>query len=188
MNKFRASFTVLSAWASGDWNKAIKHYFHLETFTSKAMLDGRAFHEEWRKETELTKCLPKVFGGKKLENPVCEGKIVVNVENWLDLVFVSDCRDNSDLYEYKTGKSGNSEGYANSPQCGLYALGHLYNKSRIKKIEIYHWDQYVKKVDMSVVWVTNNLLKNSLDWLVTQSSDMHNYLLTNKLYEKFGDR
>lgn len=188
MNKFRASFTTLSAWASGDWNKAIKSYFHIETYTSPAMLMGRQFHEEWQKEVELTQCLPKVFGGKKLNNPICEGKLVVNIEDWLDLVFVSDCRDGDTLYEYKTGKSCNSEGYAHSEQTGLYALGHLYNKSKISKIEIHHYDQYIKKSDMSKIWVTDNLLKNSLNWLLTQSTDMQNYLLTNKLYERFSNK
>jgi hypothetical protein len=186
VKRFRGSFTVLSAWASGDYNKAIRYYFHLETYVSPAMLMGREFHKEWQEETTKTGCLPLVFGGKKLIKPVCEGKIEVKVEDWLDLVFVCDCRDNDTLYEYKTGKSMNSEMYANSFQTGLYALGHLYNKNNINRIEIHHYDQYVKKADMSIVWVTDKLLENSLNWLITQSSEMYDYLLKNNLYEKFS--
>ena len=148
--KFRASHTILSAWASGMYEKAIKYYFHLETFTSRQMEEGRKYHEEWKNETLKTKCLPLVFGGRKLINPVCEGKIVVNIEDWLDLVFISDCRDENTLFEYKTGKSANSESYANSKQVGVYSVGHLYNKTKIKDIEIYHYDQYNKKLHESM--------------------------------------
>lgn len=184
-NKFRASWTVLSTWASGDYEKAIKYYFHMDTFKSKQMEDGAKFHKMWEEETSRTKCLPAVFGGKRLIDPVCEGKIVVQLEPWLELVFISDCRDGKTLFEYKTGKSGNSESYANAKQTGIYSVGHLYNKTLVEKIEIHHYDQYRKKSDMSIKWVTDTLLQESLEWIITNASEMHEYLTKNKLYEQF---
>jgi hypothetical protein len=183
-NKFRASWTNLSTWAMGDYEKAIKYYFHLDTYTSPAMLAGRSYHEAWQKEIETNKKLPSVFGSQALKNPICEGKKVVSIEDWLDLVGIIDCRDEDVIYEFKTGKQS-SEGYANSYQAGIYSLLCLFDKIEIGKVEIHHFDQYKKKSDMSIIWVTDKLLRDSLDWVITQASEFHNYLLTNDLYKRF---
>ena len=185
-NKFRASWSVLSVWAKGDYNRAVKSYFKLEEYTSPQMEAGKDYHEKWQQEILKTKCLPKVFGDKKLNDPKPEYKAVVQIADWLELVGVIDCIDSPVLYEFKTGKSKTSEDYAGSWQTGIYGVLATFDKKFVDRAEIYHYDQYQKKADMSIRFITDKLLKDSLNWVMTQSGEMHNYLLQNDLYRRFG--
>jgi PD-(D/E)XK nuclease superfamily len=182
--KFRGSYSVLDTWASGDWEKAIKMYFKLETFTSPAMEEGKRFHSLWAEQIKEFKESPIEIGAIKFKNPLVELKKVVSVNDWLDLVGVIDAYDRPIIYEWKTGKQS-SESYASGPQLGVYGvlatLGGLY----VEKAQVYHFDQYLKKSDFSIVWITDEMLKNSLNWIETLSSEMHNYLTENKLYDKY---
>lgn len=184
-NKFRASYSVLSMWRSGNWERAIKAYFKLEDFTTPAMLAGRDLHSTWNNETLKTGALPAVFGGKKLASPEPELKIVVSITNWLDLVGIIDLYDKPEIHEYKSGVTS-SESYASSPQGGVYGVLATLSKRYADKIYIHHYDQYAKRADTSIVWLTDKLLRDSLNWIETNASEMHAYLLENRLYERFG--
>lgn len=183
-HKFRASYSILSTWASGDWEKAIKMYFRLETFTSPAMEEGKKYHQEWAEYILKNKTTPPELGTIKLNDPTPEIKITVNIHDWLDLVGVIDCYDKPAIYEWKTGKSS-SESHASSPQAGVYGVLATLHGLYADRAEIYHYDQYTKKSDRSIVWLTDQVLKDSLNWVETLASEMHNYLLENKLYEKY---
>jgi hypothetical protein len=182
--KFRASYSVLSTWASGDWERAIKQYFKLETFTSPAMEEGKRFHKLWADQITEFKESPTEIGAIKFINPIAEIKKTVSINDWLDLVGVIDCYDKPIIYEWKTGKSS-SESYASSPQAGVYGVLATLAGLYVEKAEIHHYDQYLKKSDFSIVWVTDEMLKNSLNWVETLASEMHNYLNENKLYDKY---
>lgn len=184
-NKFRASYSILSMWKSGNWEMATKAYFKLEKFITPAMDDGRKWHKKWEEHINLTKTLPVEFGGGKLTDPKTEGKKVVELESWLDLVGVVDCYDKPIIYEFKSGKSS-SEVYAGSEQVGVYGVLATMSGLLAERAEIYHYDQYNKRSDMSIVWLTDELLKKSHEWIVTLSSEMHAYFTDNQLYEKFG--
>lgn len=182
--KFRASYSVLSTWASGDWEKAIKQYFKLETYTSPAMEEGKRYHKLWADQITEFKESPIEIGAIKFSDPTVEIKKTVSVNDWLDLVGVIDCYDKPILYEWKTGKSS-SESYASSPQAGVYGVLATLAGLYVEKAEIHHFDQYLKKSDFSIVWITDEMLKNSLNWVETLSSEMHNYFNENKLYDKY---
>lgn len=185
MNKFRASYTVLNTWSSGNWQRALEQYFRLGDFVTPAMADGRKYHKKWAKYIDENKKLPVEFGGKKLSNPVTEQKKIVTIHEWLDLSFIIDCYDGHTLYEFKTGKSS-SESYASSMQIPVYALGATYDEIFVKDAEIHHFDQYKKTHDMSMIWITDKMLKDAYNWIVTFSGEMQNYCLVNGLYERFG--
>lgn len=185
MSKFRASYTILDQWNSGNWEMAVKMYFKLDQFVTPAMQDGREWHEKWAKHIEATKTMPIEFGAKPLIAPIPEQKTVVSLDEWLDLVGVIDCYDEPTIYEWKTGKQS-SEVYAGSMQGGIYAILGTYSKKYVEKVEIHHYDQYRKKADMSIIWVTDDLLKATYNWIITTAGEMHNYFLTNDLYNKFG--
>lgn len=182
---FRASYTILDQWTSGNWEQAIKMYFKLDKFVTRAMEDGRQWHEQWAKHVMETKTLPAEFGGGKLIAPIAEQKTVVHLQPWLDLVGVIDCYDKPIIYEWKTGKQS-SEVYAGSKQGGIYAvLGTMSNKL-VEKVEIHHFDQYTKKTDVSMVWVTDQLMTDTYNWIETIAAEMHQYFLTNDLYNRYG--
>jgi hypothetical protein len=186
-NKFRASYSVLSKWASGDYEMAVKMYFKLETFTSKAMAEGKFYHKTWEKHINETKTMPKVFGGAKLRDPKTEGKKVVQIADWLELVGVIDLVDVDEFFDWKTGKTS-SESYINSKQIPVYAyLLKLLGKP-MKKATVWRYDQHRKKADVSFRWITNDTIKEGEEWVNTYASEMHTYLTDNKLYERFGKK
>jgi hypothetical protein len=185
--KFRASFSVLSLWQSGRWEDAINAYFKLEEFATQQMIDGKALHAEWEKETGETLCLPAIFGGQKLVNAQSELKLVVELEPWLDLVGVIDCYDNPDIHEFKSGVKS-SQSYARDKQIGVYAVLCILSDMPAKRLFIHHWNQYTKQADTSIVWVTEQLLKDTVAWVETTAAEMHSYFTENNLYERFGKK
>lgn len=183
--KFRASFSVLSVWDSGDWQRAIEVYFKLRPFTTRQMAAGKDLHKEWNEHIKENNSLPAVFGSKKLTSPQPEFKNVIELYDWLDLVGIIDCVDKPIIYEFKSGIRS-SEAYASSMQTGVYAILATYSKIFVNKAEIYHYDQYKKATDMSVVWITDDYLKKSMNWILTLSSEMMDYFQKNHLFERFG--
>jgi hypothetical protein len=183
-NKLRASYTLLNLWASGNWEMAVKYYFKLDKFTTPAMADGQRLHEEWNKHIAQHKTLPDCFGNKKLITPQPEMKMVVELAPWLDLVGIIDCID-APIYEFKSGKQ-TSESYASSKQAGVYAVLSTYAGIYVDRAEIYRYDQYKKAFDMSVVWITDKLLEETENYILTIAGDIHSYFEQNNLYERFG--
>ena len=185
MDQFRASYTILNTWASGDYERTIKSYFRLEEFDNKAMADGRDWHNKWAAEVLTTNSIPKIFGDKKLKNPTVEQYMKVQLSDWLELSGKIDCLDEPTIYDWKTGKQS-SEAYASDKQVGIYGVLCTMKKIYVDRGEIYHFDQYKKQPDMSVTWITDKLLKDSLNWIETLSSEIHNYFIQNDLYKKYN--
>jgi hypothetical protein len=183
MIKFRASYTIISCWAKGDWERAIKMYFKLETFESEAMRQGKAYHKQWEEEVKKTGCLPKIFGGKKLNNPKTEEKMVVSVNDWLDVVGVLDLLDSPELHDYKTGKSSPNIDI----QVGIYGVICKLKGIPIDVAYIHHFDQYSKKVEVHKVYLTDKKIEESMNYIITIAGEMHEYFTKNKLYEKFSN-
>jgi hypothetical protein len=185
LNKFRASYSVLSAWNAGSYERAVGMYFKMADFTTDAMEEGRDFHEKWEREIITTKCLPSCFGSKKLLDPKTELKLVVQLAEWLELVGKIDCIDSPTIHEFKTGKT-TSEVYANGLQLPIYGVLASLGGLDASKGEIHHLDQSRGIVDVSTVWLTKRVKEDAFNWVVTNASEMQNYLLENNLYEKFG--
>lgn len=181
MNKFRASFSVLSQWDSGNTDRAVEMYFKLKSFTTRSMAEGKEWHEKWEQEVKKSKCLPMIFGGYPLNKPQTELKIVRQLDTWLKLVGKLDLVDGKTIWDYKTGVTP-SERYANSWQPRVYQL--LYPSAN--RAVILHYNQINKKVDTSIVHLTDKSLEKVINWTVTLASEMHNYLTENHLYERFG--
>ncbi len=177
--------TTMHAWATGQYQKAVEHYFKLANFTTEKMADGTALHKQWSEYIEANNKLPVEFGNKPLIKPLPEGKLTVKLQPWLELYGTPDCIDSPIIYEFKSGKRS-SESYASSWQTRIYAVLATYAGIYIDKAEIHHWDQYTKKHDMSVVWITDQVLKEAYDYIEAIASDMHHYFDQNDLWNKFG--
>jgi len=186
MRRFRASYTVLSLWAKGDYEEAVRAYFKLERYITPQMAEGREYHERWQKEIESKGCLPAVFGGGKLQKPKAELKLVAPVYDWLELVGVIDCYDRPTIYEFKTGLSKSSMDYASDYQTAVYGVLATLSELYTDRAIIYRYDQYSRKADMSMVWLTDKLLREGLNWVESLAGEMNHYLESNSLYERFG--
>ena len=182
---FRASFTILSAWESGQWERAVEMYFKLSKFTTEAMAAGKNKHEEWQQHIEQYKRLPAAFGEIQLAAPQCEYKIVTRLHDWLEVVIVPDCFDSPTLYEFKYSQR-NSNVFAQTKQVPLYAAMLIANDIPIEKGVIWRQKPMSDESEMSIVWITDTLITEAIEWLETYASEMHHYLQKNDLYEKFN--
>lgn len=116
MNKFRASYSVLSKWATGlpDYQEeAVRMYFKMPSDTASYMKEGQDLHKEWENEVINNKRMPAVFGGKPLSpKHYTERKIVADVNEWLEIVGVIDLLeyvpliDGWQVTDYKSGDGG----------------------------------------------------------------------------------
>lgn len=183
MPKFRASYSVLSTWARGDIDRAVEMYFKLSTYDTPQMKAGREYHDAWDLEVSETGCMPQVFGGRKLNNPITERKIVKQIEDWLELVGVVDLVDGELMVDYKTGKTPSSA-YTNGFQHCLYSI--LVPEA--KMFEYHHYDQYNKTKDMQILHLSEQTYMDGMDYLITHASDMHSFLEENQLYERYNDK
>lgn len=187
---FRASYTVLRLWETGKYEDAVSVYFHQFREATPAMKEGKRLHEEWSYEVQRTGCLPEVFGGAKVEDTLIEQKMYATFEgiDWIELVGVPDliakyC-DQYNVYEYKTGVT-NSQSYANTMQGGIYGILCRMNSINVDKIAFLHYNQYTKNSDTSYVWITNKSIEETVNWVITLSGEMKQYLEENDLYNRF---
>lgn len=190
MNKLTASFTLLNQWSSGNWKDAINSYFRLDKFTSRAMAEGKEYHEQWAKEVLATNRLPTVFDYPEhpgLVSPKVEETLIVSIQDWLEIKGVIDERDGKVIRDWKTGASM-SEEYANSYQMPLYGVLCTMKGELIERGEIHHYNQHTEKKDVSTVWLTDKLMQDSLNWAITVAGEIHSYFTENELYEKFSAR
>ena len=187
--RIKVTYSILNAWASGKYEDAIKYFFRLEVAKSPAMIEGIKYHEGWNQEILKTKKLPVVFGSKQLIDPKPEQYIKVDINDWLILSGKIDCYDNPIIYEFKTGRQ-TSEDIARSKQPGVYAVLSTLNKQFVDSAEIYCFNQHVKNDNksMSIVYLTDKGVEDSLNWIETIAGEMRNYLEQNKLFEKYSQK
>lgn len=185
MKIFRASYSVLSTWESGNWERAIEMYFKLADYVTPAMVDGREMHKKWEDYAKKNNKMPEVFGGAKLYNPIIEKKHEIQLEDWLEFVFIPDLVDAPNLIDYKTGRS-NPSAKAVRTQLGLYAVGLDFFDINVSLGKLYHYNQYTKKVNLDIVCITDKLKAEAREYLYTVSSEMHDYFEKNDLYNKLG--
>ena len=189
MQRIKVSYTILSAWSQGRYEDAIKYLFKLEVIQTPAMKVGQEYHKSWENEIQRTKKLPEVFGSKKLINPSPEQYIKVDVNDWLILSGKIDCYDKPTIYEFKTGRQ-TSEDVIRSKQAGVYGVLSTLNKQYADRAEIYCYNQYLKNDNksMSIVYLTDKVLEDSLNWIETLAGEIKEYCEQNELFKKYTQK
>ena len=188
MNKyiFRASYSILNSWSKGYAQDAIDMYFKLNREPNKYMVEGLKFHKSWEEYVNKNKKLhPQLSSlNKPLNDPKCELKLEMPINDHIELVGVVDCLDEPILYEFKSGTKPSSE-YANSVQADLYSILCEYHGYHPDRAFYLHFDQYLKETDGAMVWLTEQRRTEAMEWLLKYAEEMHQYLLVNGYYEKY---
>ncbi|GEM_PF-2489159 len=188
--KFRASFSILDKWSRGYRLDALMMYFKLGTqITSPQAEYGREMHEEWRAYVEEHKHLPDIFGGKEVKNPVLEEKRVIQLDDWLEFVFIPDLihdiKGGQHLIDYKTGRTP-IDYHISTFQLPIYAYCANRLGFNIRKASIYQYDQYKKKTYKQSIEITEEILNKAFEFMVKNSYTMHQYLVNNNLYDRYS--
>lgn len=186
MKVFRASYSTLSAWANGEYDRALGMYFHTTDFDTPAMQLGRALHDEWDHEIKATGCMPAVFGGAKLP-PDFKSEIFATkmLAPWLQLRGKLDLNIPSE-YIAKDWKSGitPANDCANTMQHCVYHV--LYPS--LKKFEYHAFNPYARAseaVTVAIVHLTDATKTAGIEWIITHASAMKDYIETNNLEAQF---
>lgn len=179
----RVSYSILSAWARGDIDRAIAPYAGIQDEPNEAMIAGKKLHERWEQEVRRTKHLPRIFGGRNLEAPELElsTKKVRKLTDWCVLVGVLDVKDGCTGIDYKTGVMS-ATGYVNSKQHEVYQV--LYPE--LTRFEYYCYNQHLCRSDSSrvtvgVVHLSRQTLQDGLEWILTMAAELREYLINSGL-------
>jgi len=198
--QLEASYTLLNAWEQGRFEEAINGYFKLQPIWNKAIEEGERYHKMWEEEVNLFKRVPHTFCKNKitgeiteirLNDPVTEQFLEIELSNWLKLRLRYDCYHKLDerfyeLIEFKTGVRDSNE-YMRDKQTGLYAFGGRLQGMNFKKISLYHYNQHDRYADWSMAWVSDRMVRDAGEWFVRVSTDVHNYFLQHDLYNKYNE-
>jgi hypothetical protein len=180
----RVSYSILSAWARGDVDRAIAPFLGEEVLPTQAMIEGKEWHKKWEDETNRTGCRPKIFGGEKLTNARAEVKLVRQLTDWCTLSGVIDLMDDEQDEDHKTGKSTATD-YANGFQHKVY---HVLDPSK-KRFRYNCFNQHLPSnhpdaVTVSIVHLTRKTLEEGIEYVLTHAAELREYLIR----EGYGDR
>lgn len=182
----RVSFSMLDAWDKGDWDRALAPFTGVEIEPTEPMQDGVRLHEEWEAETKKTGRLPAVFGGRKLDSPEVEGrtKRVITLPapyDWIQLVGVLDLKHIENglptIEDYKRSTAKSSSEFANSFQHKTYQILYPEGKKFVYRV----YNPITKEVTVSIVHLTKESLKEGIEFVITNASDMRQYLEANDI-------
>lgn len=183
MKVFKTSYSTLSTWARGDYDLALSMYFHRSDFDTPAMAFGRAMHTQWEREIKKTGRMPVMFGGRLLKPGFrCEVFASKMLAPWLEVRGKLDLLTDDAGFDWKTGITA-STAYGNSYQHKVYQV--LY--PHLKRFEYHAYNQYSKKITVSIVHLSPKTLAQGIDWLVTHASEMKQYIEDNDLERVFAE-
>lgn len=178
--KLKLSYSIINIWKSKDYDRALEALLGHWRAPSEDMLYGTKMHKEWEEEVNRTGCMPVIFGGERLENPITEEYCKTRLLDWLWLVGMIDLqfiRDNDKyLVDYKTGKGGAGQ-YGSSLQAGCYKI----LKPSAKLFMFKHYNQYEEKTSTCVIKLTDRLLNNSLSQVITIGEEIREMLINRGL-------
>lgn len=183
MKVFKASYSTLSVWARGDYDLALAMYFKRAEYDTPAMAFGREMHRLFEQDIKETGHMPNIFGGQ----PILPGfKTEVfarkQLADWLELRGKLDLLAGSAGFDWKTGITPSTQ-YGNSMQHKVYQV--LY--PHLKRFEYHAFNQYTKRVTVSIVHLTPKTLEEGVEWVVTHASEMKLYIEQNDLERVFAD-
>jgi hypothetical protein len=169
---------MLSAWARGDYQRAVDMYLGLPFQPTPQMEAGIAFHKQWESEGRTTGKLPAVFGGRQLDSPKFEWetKKEMMLNDWLQLVLVLDVLEPEVGTDYKSGSQPVSS-YSNGDQHKVYQVGY----PNLKRFDYHGYNQYTKEVTMAIIHLTPKTLREGVEFVLKNSTEMRNYVIANNI-------
>lgn len=183
--QIRLSYSIINSWLQGDFDRALGMLFYKPIEPTPAMIEGRKLHEEWEAEGRKTGRMPEVFGPVKLINPLFERetKRERQLNDWLTVAGRLDTLEDDGKLgkDYKTGTTPATT-YANGKQHKVYKV--LY--PLMERFEYHCFNQYLPKdhpdkVTMSIVHLSDTMLEEGVEIILTVGSDIRAYLENNGL-------
>lgn len=188
MTTVKLSFSILDAWAKGNWEQAVSYYLGKPFPPTPAMELGRLKHQIWERQIKQSQCLPQELGGELLESPVLEQKYEKLIPFSDDIVIllrgVPDCSDDySDgvaIHEFKCGMT-TAKTYIDSLQLDYYKL--LLPQANIGYYHCYN--PYFDRMTRGIKYLSDKNGRAALEHIISNAGEMIDYLQSQKLLINF---
>lgn len=180
MQTIKLSYSILSQWESGQYERAVNMYQGSELPINPAMELGKAKHDQWALYTLQHKKIHNEIGGDVLHNPVVEQKyekiIPLGEKYQILLRGAIDLTDEHIIYEYKCGLNMPTY-YVETKQLDYYKL--LYPKATLG---IYLcFNPYSNTFTKGVKYLSDTNAEKALEHILTYGGEMIDYLAGNQL-------
>lgn len=173
MTPLRLSYTLLRLWEQGKTDEVCAYVTKTsDQLVTDAVEQGSAWDKIVQESIEKEGKLPKEFGGLALKGAFCQEKKTIELEDFV-LVAKPDIVSftGEELYEIKTGKFSSGD-YANTMQVPIYMM--VFDT--VKKATILHYDQAIDEMDWFLIHKTEELMKNTKDYVLKNGREVRDYL------------
>lgn len=184
----KLSYSILNAWASGNYEQAVSYYLGQSTPPTPAMQLGSLKHQIWEQHTKRTGELHPDFGGGWIHHPIVEQKyekiIPFSDEYQILIRGIIDLEHTTDnirtIEDYKCGQTPASQ-YVDGFQLCYYKL--LRPRAEIGVYRCFN--PYTEEVTKGVRFLDDRDAELALEHIVTHGGDMIQYLETQKLIKDY---
>lgn len=176
----RVSYTLLRLWHDQRLDEVLSYYTKRETITTDQMIIGQGWDYLVNEQVKKDSCLPKEFGGLKLNIPIVQKKLEAILED-IELVGVPDIIDTGDpmiIYEIKTGVTA-SNAYISSKQIEMYALLAELVELPITQFRVIRYNPYNEKYDWAMRWNTKDVAMKAREYILEKAPEIKVFLESN---------
>lgn len=180
----KLSYSILNAWAHGQYEQAVGLYLGKPLPPTPQMELGSAMDKLWTQHIETTKTIPDDLGGGVLVDPKTQIKyqkyIPVNDNMQILLRGVPDMTDGNIITDFKCGNTEASS-YLDSMQLDYYKL--LYPQADTGIYRCYN--PYFKTLSIGVKFLGRANAESALNHIYTYGTEIIDYLMVNKLLRDY---
>lgn len=180
----KLSYSIINAWASGNYEQAIGYYLGQDFPATAAMELGRLKDQLWSDYAVKNREIHPEIGGGKLNNPVVQQKYEKLIPFSDDITIllrgVPDTLDNPILYEYKCGMTTASQ-YIDKLQLDYYKL-------LLPDLTIGYYlcfNPYNNTYTKGIKYLNRSNAEAAMEHLITHGGELIDYLQAQKLLKDY---
>lgn len=186
MKTVKLSYSILNAWATGNFEGAVGMYLGKDLPTTPYMELGKTKHTQWENYTNKTGELHPELGGGKLDNPITEkkySKLIPFSDDYQILIRgIIDLEHNDIITDYKCGRTPPSQ-YVDGWQLDLYKL--LRPNAKLGKYLCFN--PYTETATIGVKFLSDHNAERALENILTYGGEIIDYLQSNRLLKDFKE-
>lgn len=180
----KLSYSIISAWQSGNYEQAVAYYLGQDYPATAAMELGKLKDAFWNNHVLATNTIHNELGGGKLVSPKVQVKYekIIPFSDDIQILFrgVPDMVDGSAVYDWKCGMTTASQ-YVDKWQLDAYKL--LLPSLKIGYYLCYnpHNNTYTK----GIKYLNTSNAETAMELLITHGGELIDYLRMQKLLKNY---
>lgn len=180
----KLSYSIINAWASGQWEQAVGYYLGQDFPATPAMELGRLKDDLWSNYAVKNKAIHPEIGGGKLSDPKVQIKYekIIPFSDDIQILVrgVPDTTDGQTLYEYKCGMTTAGQ-YIDKLQMDFYKL-------LLPDLTIGYYlcfNPYNNTYTKGIKYLNTSNAEQAMEYLITYGGELIDYLRMQKLLKDY---